>query len=117
MTGDVCKLVHEGFDRKDIAVSTKRAKRSVANRRIEQEMVSDLLPRQFVGRHRIAIAVAERLRNVRSRRLDEWSTEIPGGEKIYAAGLTRPHRVTVAPDIVRPIRDRSVRCRLSAPGW
>ncbi len=36
------------------------------------------------------------------------AAQVPGGKKIHAAGLTRPHRVTVAPNIVRPIYDFSV---------
>ena len=106
--GDVGEFVHEGFDRENISVSSQRSEGSVSYRRIEQEMVSDLLPRQFVRRHRIAVSVTERLRNMRRERFDEWSAQIPRGEKVHAAGLTRPHRMTVAPDIVRPVYDPSV---------
>jgi len=47
--------VHEGFDRENISVSSQRSERSVSYRRIEEEMVSNLLPWQFIKRHRIAI--------------------------------------------------------------
>src|SRR5258706_7373257 len=73
-------------------------------------MVSDLLPRQFVVRYRIAIAISEWLRNVRRRRFGEGRAQGPSSEKIHAAGLTRPHRMAVAPKIVRPIYDLSVGC-------
>src|SRR4029077_15483565 len=94
--GGVGKFVHDGFDREDVSVCSQRSERSVSHRRIEQEMVSDLLPRQFVVRYRIAVSVAERLGNMRKGSFDKGRAQIPSGEKVHTAGLTRPHRMTVA---------------------
>src|SRR5258707_4269104 len=99
-TRDVGELVHKGFDCENVSMSSQRSERSISYGRVEEEMVSDLLSRQLVGRHRIAVSVAERLRDMRSGRFDEGGAQIPRSEKIHAAGLTRPHRVTVAPKIV-----------------
>jgi hypothetical protein len=41
----VGEFIHEGFDRKDVSVRSQGSERSVADRRIEQKMISDLLPR------------------------------------------------------------------------
>ena len=86
--GDVGEFVHERFDREDVSVSSQRSERSVSYGRIEQKMISDLLPREFVGGYRIAVSVAERLRNMGRRRFGEGRAQIPGSEKIHAAGLT-----------------------------
>ena len=44
-TGDIGEFVHEGFDGENISVSPQSSERPVADRSIEQEVVSDLLPR------------------------------------------------------------------------
>ena len=49
----VGELVHEGLDRENVSVSSQCSERSVSYRRVEEQVVSDLLPRQFVGRYRI----------------------------------------------------------------
>ncbi len=98
--GDVGEFVHEGFDRENVSVGSQRSERSVSHRCIKQEMVSDFLPRQFVGRHRVAVAVAERLRNMRRGRFEEGGAQIPSGKQIHATGLTGSHGVAVAPNIV-----------------
>src|SRR5579862_8997130 len=118
---DIRKLVHKAFDGKSVSVGSERPERSVADWRVKQQMVSDLLPRQFVVRYRIAIAVAEWLRNMRWWRFDKRGTQTPTGEKVHTAGLPGPHRMTIAPQIVRPVHDlpvgRKRRLELHRHSW
>ena len=71
-------------------------------------MVADLLPRQLIRRYRVAVAVAERLGDMRRGRFDKGGFQVPGREKIDPAGLPRPHRMAVAPDVVGPVDDLAV---------
>jgi CO/xanthine dehydrogenase Mo-binding subunit len=90
------EFVHEGLDRENVAMRSKRPERAVSHWRIEQEMVPDLLPRQLIRWHRVTVAIAKRLRNVRRRRFHEGSAQVPRREEIDAAGLPGPHRVAAA---------------------
>ncbi len=106
--GSLGEFVHEGLDGEDVAVRPQRPERAVAHRSIEQQMVADLLPWQLIGGHRIAVAVAERLGDMRRGRFDEGGFQVPGREQIDPAGLPRPHRMAVAPDVIGPVGDLAV---------
>src|SRR5258708_20695564 len=84
------KLVHEAFDRKDVAVRTKRAQRARPQRHLSEQVIDNPLPWEVVEGHRVAIAIAEGLRDLRRRREVMTLAEVPGAEEIEAACLTRP---------------------------
>ena len=56
------EFVHKGFDGEDVAVGAQRPERSVADWSVKEEMIPDLLSRQFIGGANIAVPIAERQR-------------------------------------------------------
>src|SRR5437764_12517104 len=93
--GRLGELVHERLDGKDVAMGAQGSERSVADRRVEEQVISNFLSGNLIGRRRVAVAISEWLRNVRSRRRGERLFQVPGGKKVHTDGLPRPHGVGV----------------------
>ena len=107
--GCLGELVHEGFDGEDVAMGAQCPERSVADWCVKEEMIPDLLSRKFIGGNSIAVSIAERLRNARRGRLGKGDLQIPSRKQVDAAGLTRSHRVTIAPQVIRPVDNAALR--------
>src|SRR2546427_401339 len=85
----ICKLVHEGFDRKYVCVGTERAQRRGAHRHLAHVVVDDTLARKIVERYCIAVRGARRERHIDRRGPLERPRQMPGRDKggvIRAAG-------------------------------
>ena len=103
------RAVHEGLDGKDVAMGAQGPERSVADRRIEKQVISDFLSRKLIGRRRVAVSISEWLRNAWSRRREERLLQVPKRQKVHTAGLAGSHGVAVAPHIVGPIDNPALR--------
>ena len=102
------EFVDEELDREHVGVGAERAQRRHPDRHRLDEVMHHALARKLVERDGVAVAAARRLRqDVRRRRLLRLG-EIPARQQIVAAGLARPRRVGVGPDVVVPIGDAAV---------
>src|SRR5260370_38891883 len=101
--GRLGELVHEALDGKDVAMGAQGPERSVADRRIEKQVISDFLSRKLIGRRRVAVSISEWLRNAWSRRRGERLFQLPGGKKVHTAGLAGSHCVAVGSHTAAPL--------------